>query len=154
MNKMICLTLLAFFILGCNQKRKETTVVFNQDLVDELQTMADVDQVAAYIPQGAYKKLTAEEWKTFKDSVFITHQKRLAEIFEQYGFVGFDLAGKEGSSNFWLVVQHSDHVPDFQKEVLDKMKIEVHKKNASPSDYALLVDRVLLNVGQAQLYGT
>nr|WP_252736462.1 DUF6624 domain-containing protein [Maribacter dokdonensis] len=64
------------------------------------------------------------------------------------------MAGKEGSQNFWLMVQHSDHNPDFQKEVLKKMKSEVDKGNAKPSNYGLLVDRVMLNIGKQQVYGT
>lgn len=116
--------------------------------------MAEVDQVAAYIPQGKYQEMTDEEWKFFKDSVFTTHQKRLKQIYDKYGFVGFDLAGEEGSRNFWLMVQHSDHNPDFQKKVLEKMKIEVDKGNAIPSNYGLLVDRVKLNTGEKQVFGT
>lgn len=34
------------------------------------------------------------------------------------------------------------------------MKIEVDKSNASSSSYGLLVDRVNLNTGKAQIYGT
>ena len=52
------------------------------------------------------------------------------------------------------MVQHSDHNPDFQKEVLEKMKIEVDKGNAKPGNYGLLVDRVQLNTGKKQVFGT
>ncbi|NJB70521.1 hypothetical protein GGR42_000983 [Saonia flava] len=127
---------------------------FNQDLADELKRMAEVDQIAAYIPQGEYKEMTESEWQSFKDSVFTTHQKRIEEVFNEFGFVGYDVVGKEGSSNFWVMVQHSDHNPEFQKEVLKKMKVEVDKGNTDSRNYGLLVDRVKLNTGQAQVYGT
>jgi hypothetical protein len=52
------------------------------------------------------------------------------------------------------MVQHSDHDPEFQKMVLEKMKVEVENQNAIPSNYALLTDRVLLNTGEPQIYGT
>ncbi|MDF0706458.1 MAG: DUF6624 domain-containing protein [Bacteroidota bacterium] len=133
---------------------KEEKVVFDQSLADELERMAEVDQIAAYIPQGKYTEMSQEEWKSFKDSVFTTHQKRLTQIFDKHGFVGFDLAGENGSNNFWLMVQHSDHAPDFQKKVLQQMKIAVDHNNASPSNYGLLVDRVNLNTGLPQVYGT
>ena len=159
MKKPITILLIAVLSFGCKQNTSDSKpvqekVTFNQELADELKRMAEVDQIAAYIPQGEYKKLTNEEWNAFKDSVFTTHQKRLKQIFDQHGFVGFDLAGEEGSQNFWLMVQHSDHDPDFQKEVLNKMKIEVDNKNAKPSNYGLLVDRVRLNTGEKQVYGT
>ena len=135
MKKIFGILTIGLLLIGCKEKTsnekksQEKKVVFNQELADELSRMAEVDQIVAYIPQGEYKKMTNEQWNSFKDSVFTAHQKRLKQIYDKYGFVGFDLAGKDGSRNFWLMVQHSDHNPDFQKEVLEKMKIEVDKGN-------------------------
>jgi len=160
MKQTLAILIIGLLLIGCKEKTsnekdtQEKTVVFNQVLADELSKMAEVDQIAAFIPQGEYKKMTNEQWNSFKDSVFTTHQKRLKQIFDEYGFVGFDIAGEDGSRNFWLMVQHSDHNPDFQKEILEKMKIEVDKENAIPSNYGLLVDRVNLNTGNKQIYGT
>lgn len=159
MNKIYVILILAILIIGCKEdkKGKQLTVsqtTFNQELANELERIAEIDQIAAYIPQGEYKKLSNEEWNAFKDSVFTTHQKRIEEIFNTYGFAGYDLVGEEGSQDFWLVVQHSDHNPEFQKEILEKMKIEVDNENADAKSYALLVDRVKLNTGQKQVYGT
>jgi len=160
MQQKIAILIIGLLLIGCKERTsngKEAQgekLKFNQTLADELNKMAEVDQIAAYIPQGEYEKMSKEEWNSFKDSVFTTHQIRLKQIFDKHGFVGFDLVGEEGSRNFWLMVQHSDHVPAFQKEVLKEMKIEVDKKNAIPSNYGLLVDRVNLNTGQKQIYGT
>lgn len=159
MKKIFRILIIGFLLIGCkekttNEKGSQKKVEFNQDLADELSKMAEVDQIAAYIPQGDYKKMTIEQWNNFKDSVFTTHQKRLKQIFDEYGFVGFDLAGQDGSRNFWLMVQHSDHNPDFQQKVLEKMKIEADNENAIPSNYGLLVDRVNLNTGKKQIFGT
>lgn len=154
---LICTVLLT---MSCKETPKEEVIVenkktsYNQALADELSKMIEIDQVAAYIPQGKHKELSEEDWNKFKDSVFTTHEKRLQEIFNENGFVGYDLAGEEGSKNFWLMVQHCDHNPDFQNKVLEKMKIEVDKKNTNPSDYGLLVDRVNINTGKPQVYGT
>ncbi len=158
--KKICVVLcISLCYVSCNNKQdKKNTeavkVVFNQELADKLKNMAEIDQQAAYLPQGEYKKMSNEQWETFKDSVFTTHQKILKQIFDKNGFVGFDLAGEEGSYNFWLMVQHSDHNPEFQSAVLEKMKIEVEKDNASSTNYAYLVDRVNINTGNDQVYGT
>lgn len=163
MKKLLGILIIGLFVVGCKEKTTDKEEVqeeiqekteFNQELADELKRMAEVDQIAAYIPQGEYEKMTKEEWKSFKDSVFTTHEKRLKEIFDKYGFVGFDRAGEDGSKNFWLMVQHADHNPEFQEEVLKKMEIEVEKNNANPSIYGLLVDRVRLNTGRKQIYGT
>lgn len=159
MKKIYGLILTAVLVFGCQEKGTQDNyslekTEFSQDLANELKRMAQLDQIAAYIPQGEYKKMSSEQWSMFKDSVFTSHQIRLKEIFDENGFVGIDLAGEEGSSNFWLMVQHSDHDLGFQKEVLDKMKIEVEKKNADSRNYGLLVDRVKINSGEPQLYGT
>ena len=159
MNNVYRIVLIGLLIFGCrsNTSKKEITatkIEFNQNLTDELKRMETVDQIAAYIPQGEYAKLSKKEWNSFKDSVFTTHQKRIEEIFDEFGFVGYDLAGKEGSDNFWVIVQHADHNPEFQKKVLDKMKVQVDKKNATPEYYGYLVDRVHINTGKEQVYGT
>lgn len=159
MRKILGILLTTLLLVGCKEEKSskkviEETVTFNQVLADQLKRMAEVDQIAAYIPQGEYKKMSKEQWNSFKDSVFTTHQKILKQIFDKHGFVGIDLAGEEGSYNFWLMVQHCDHNPDFQKEVLEKMKIEVVNNNADSSNYAFLVDRVNINTGKAQIYGT
>lgn len=159
MIKAFVILVIVFLLIGCkggssSEEEAQLQVEFNQELADELSEMAEADQIAAKIPEGEYRKMTSEQWDTFKDSVFTTHQIRLKEMFDKHGFVGFDLAGEDGSKNFWLMVQHSDHNPEFQKEVLEKMKIEVDRENAIPGNYGLLVDRVNLNTGKKQVYGT
>jgi hypothetical protein len=161
MNKIFGLLIIGLILLGCKNKSAdknevEEKVVFNQELVKELQKMVEIDQIAAVnaFPPENYSHLSQEKWEGFKDSVYRANQKQIEKILNSHGFVGYDLAGKEGSGNFWLLAQHSDHNPEFQKEVLAKMKIEVDKSNADSRNYGLLMDRVLLNTGQHQMYGT
>ena len=78
----------------------------------------------------------------------------IKQIFEDYGFPGYDKVGESSSQNFFLLVQHSDRHPEFQDSVLIKIKIEVDRNNASSIDYAYLVDRVKVNANQMQVYGT
>lgn len=158
MKKLSLLFVVGLLFLTCEQTigqtSKDKKIEFNQGLADELKIMAEADQVAAYIPQGKFKDWSTEKWNNFKDSVFTTHKKRLEEIFEKYGYPGYDLVGKMGSQHFWLMVQHCDSDPAFQRRVLEKLKIEVDKKNADGSNYGLLTDRVKINSGEKQIYGT
>ena len=158
MKKLSQLFVVGLLFLTCaqaiGQSGKYNKIEFNQGLADELKTMAEVDQVAAYIPQGKFKDWSTEKWNNFKDSVFTAHKKRLEEIFEKFGYPGYDLVGKMGSQHFWLMVQHCDSDPAFQRRVLEKLKIEVDKKNADGSNYGLLTDRVKINSGEKQIYGT
>jgi hypothetical protein len=75
-------------------------------------------------------------------------------IWEQFCYPNSDLLGKEGSHNFWLLMQHQDKHPDFQEEVLSGMKLEVERGKSFPSDYAYLTDRVKVNRHQLQIYGS
>lgn len=125
-------------------------------LVQELKQMAKADQLAAWNsnPPEEFKELSLEQWKAKKDSIYRSNQKRAAVIFKNIGFPGYDIAGLNGSADFWAIVQHSDFNPQFQKMVLDAMLIEVQKQNASNRQYALLTDRVNINTGKKQVYGT
>ena len=116
--------------------------------------MVKVDQIAAYIPQGKYKDYTHEQWNNFKDSVFTSDKKRVESMFDNYGFLGFNKVGKDGSNHFWLLVQHCDKYPEFQKKVLKSMDKEVKRGNADSNNYAYLYDRVKVNAGEKQLFGT
>jgi hypothetical protein len=74
-------------------------------------------------------------------------------IISKYGFPGFDLVG-DFSDDFWAIVQHCDDDVQFQQQVLNLLSKQVLIHNASGEKYALLQDRVLVNTGKKQLYGT
>lgn len=120
----------------------------------ELLNMVEQDQIAANPRQGKYKSYSTERWKAFKDSVFSSHKQKLEIYYKKYGFLGFDKVGKEGATHFWLLVQHFDEFPDFQKRILKDMEKEVKKDNANPKDFAYLYDRVQINSNKKQKFGT
>jgi hypothetical protein len=132
-----------------------SSIVFAQQsaLADTLAKMVITDQKAAGLPP-ANISLSSPEWLQFKDSVFTSHYYRLKEFVSNNGYPGYNLVGKEGSHNFWLLVQHLDKWPDFQQKILIEMEKQVQLHNASPADFAYLTDRVRLNTGQQQVYGT
>jgi hypothetical protein len=78
----------------------------------------------------------------------------LKDIVDEYGYPGFDIVGEDYSNSFWNIIQHQDNNLGFQKEVLKKMKIECNRNNASKLYYAYLIDRVKVNSGEMQIYGT
>ena len=82
------------------------------------------------------------------------HLGRLKEIVDQYGWPGKSLVGEDGANAAWLLVQHATQDPKFMKHSRSLMKRAVEKGEASPKDYAYLLDRVRLQDGKPQLYGT
>jgi hypothetical protein len=76
-------------------------------------------------------------------------KKQIAEI----GWPGKSLVGEDGAHAAWLLVQHADDDPPFQKECLEKMQA-VPKEEVSATDVAYLIDRVMVKESGKQRYGT
>ncbi len=149
--KYILISTLTFLLFFTNAKAQKK---YNQGLVDSLTSWVIIDQIAAKPAAGKYKTMSEKKFRDFQDSVFAAHQTLVIKVFDKYSYPGYDQVGKKGSNNFWLLVQHCDEQPKFQQQVLAAMKKEVDKGNADPVNFAYLTDRVRLNVGQKQLYGT
>lgn len=153
------LALVSLLIIGCKSRNIDAANTvnkhsYNNSLAQELSEMTRIDQKAVLEFQNKTSNLSPEQIQSLQDSIFALNYKRTKDIFNKYGFIGYDLAGTEGSTAFWLLVQHSDLDPKFQSQVLRKMKIEIGKGNANSSEYGLLVDRVNVNLGKKQVYGT
>lgn len=75
----------------------------------------------------------------------------IKDILDVYGWPGKDLVG-DACSTIWLVIQHSDI--DTQKEALPMLKEGVIRGDLDRVQIAMLEDRILVNSGQPQIYGT
>lgn len=132
----------------------------DRKLIARLDSLASADQKWRNLAtkQGNGEKLKDSiDPKTIFPNMILTDNSNLVEvrkIFYTYGFPNYDLVGTRGSSNFWLLVQHQDRSPAFQDSVLVLMKIEAEKGKASWNNYAYLIDRVKVNAGEKQIYGT
>jgi hypothetical protein len=81
-------------------------------------------------------------------------QSVLRHILESIGYPGQQQVGSAGAESFWLLIQHADADALLQQQALDLMKIQVQTHNVPGSHYAFLADRILVNGGNLQLYGT
>jgi hypothetical protein len=77
---------------------------------------------------------------------------RIKSIIKKYGWPGPGFVGWDGSYAAFLLVQHADHLT--QQELLPLMQTEYRKGNLSGPNYALFIDRVLVNAGKPQIYGS
>src|SRR5207244_6160203 len=78
----------------------------------------------------------------------------LKDVVRRHGWPGCSLVGAEAANAAWLLVQHADRDPAFQRECLSLMEAAVAAGDASPADLAYLTDRVLRAEGKPQRYGT
>ncbi len=79
---------------------------------------------------------------------------RMKEIVATYGWPGRSLVGSDGANAAWVLVQHADADVAFQRTCLEKMEALVQTGEAARKDFAFLWDRVAVNEGRPQRYGT
>ncbi len=77
---------------------------------------------------------------------------QVAAILGKYGWLGADAVGDEGNSALFMVIQHADKKA--RKKYLPLMREAVKKGNAKSKELALMEDRVALEEGKKQIYGS
>jgi hypothetical protein len=78
---------------------------------------------------------------------------RLKEIVEDGGWPGRSRVGTWGSDAAWLLVQHATHDLAFQERALELMKA-MARSEVDQGDVAMLADRILVQQGKEQIYGS
>jgi len=116
---------------------------FLTKIIDE---MAKIDQSARRNAMD-----NSSQHQTFYNHIiylvdFVNGQK-IKELIKKYGYPKKETIGEQSMKNFWLLIQHQDLNPDLQKVCLKNCNFESRNK-------AYLTDRVLINSGKKQIYGT
>jgi hypothetical protein len=78
----------------------------------------------------------------------------LRQVIAGAGWPGKSLVGEDGAHAAWLLAQHADRDPAFQRRCLDLLAAAVERGEAAIVQQAYLTDRVLLHEGKPQEYGT
>ncbi|MDM7923721.1 MAG: hypothetical protein QUS14_15590 [Pyrinomonadaceae bacterium] len=79
--------------------------------------------------------------------------KRITEIFDAKGFPSASLVGTDGVKAFFLILQHSGSL-ELKKKCLAGIRQAFEEKVISPSEYASFVDRLAVDEGKSQIYGS
>jgi len=87
------------------------------------------------------------------DQLDFKHTEQMKKIVEVIGWPTISRVGEEISEQAWLLVQHADHDVEFQKKCLELMKA-ADEGDVSKRNVAYLEDRIRVNEGRPQLYGT
>ena len=82
------------------------------------------------------------------------NRSRLKEIFKEVGFPTVELVGKDAMHSIFLIIQHSDSDEAWQKDQLINIERAVEDGDMDSRSYAYLYDRIKVNAGEKQLYGT
>lgn len=77
----------------------------------------------------------------------------VTQIIDKYGWLGKDDIGEDANETLFLCIQHCQDSL-IQHKYLPIIKEAVSKGSAEPWHFAFLTDRVRMNGGQPQIYGT
>jgi hypothetical protein len=121
----------------------------NPDLRSELLAMVAADRA---LREG----LTPE---SMRDTAFVMEMllsqerkaARMREILDEHGWPTPDLVGLDGTEAAWLLVQHGG--VEIQERALELIRTS-DEPGVTAADIALLTDRILVERGQPQLYGS
>ncbi len=128
----------------------------NDELAAELARMAAEDQRIRQPPKNSTefaRRLTVEE-RMRHARIDVANTDRLRVIVARHGWPGRSLVGDQGADDAWLLAQHADRQLDFQREALVLLAEAVAADEAQRRHLAYLTDRVRMNEGREQLYGT
>ncbi len=75
------------------------------------------------------------------------HQFRIHRLIESFGYPTKKSVGSKTLHLFWLLIQHQDHDVTLQEECLRNCGL-------NPEDEAFLIDRICVNKGRKQKFGT
>jgi hypothetical protein len=136
-------------------RAKANYVAFEKSLVDpvlrtELLALAARDQEA----RGT---IASPDDKVAIEGVMAIDREATAKMKQavaKHGWPSKRIVGADGASAAWLLVQHADADPAFQKECLGLMEPLVTSGEVAGKDYAYLYDRVAISEGRKQRYGT
>jgi Family of unknown function (DUF6624) len=125
-------------------------------LAAELARMAAEDQRIRTPPSDPteFVRLMSVAERMEAARIDVANTDRLRAIIAEHGWPGRALVGDDGAEAAWLIAQHADHQLDFQREALALLERAVHDGDASASHLAYLKDRVRMNEGRPQLFGT
>ncbi len=80
----------------------------------------------------------------FLDSIIDSHKQ----------WTGYGLIGSNGDNAAWLIAQHADRFIDFQEKCYEYLLESYQNYNTNPNNVAYLYDRIMINKGLKQKYGT
>lgn len=120
-------------------------MTYYRKIATELRNMATRDKAM---------RLAVHDGKaTWDASVDHKHTARLKAIVADIGWPTIAKVGKKAAAAAWLIAQHADADSKFQAQCL-KLMHEAAADEVDRSDLAYLEDRVRINTGRPQLYGT
>lgn len=123
------------------------------DLRTELELRSARDQEARHAVEGWSDDPRIELWNAIGE-VDADNTRWLVDIVNEHGWPRQSDVGEEAATGAWLLAQHADMQPESQRLFHQLMAVAVDAGEASPRLFGYLEDRVRVNSGRLQLFGT
>jgi hypothetical protein len=120
----------------------------NKLLAEKFIKMAKIDQEIRFLAVKTSKKnkeLTVANYAIY--AIDLGHNGIIHRFIKKFGYPTKKLIGPEALKAFWLLIQHQDLDSWLQEECLKKCDFDKTEKEH-------LTDRVLVNMGKTQRFGT
>ena len=110
----------------------------------------DLRRRLAAAPGSAGQRTLADELTT----VDADNSAWLVDVVTHRGWPGRSLVGEDGAMAAWMLAHHADAFPERQRTLLTALTEAVARGEASAAQQAYMEDRVRVNSGQGQRFGT
>jgi len=120
--------------------------------VAEDQAMRYATQDIWALPQGALRDMVQRPFQARLCGVDAANTAWLKSEWRTSGWFTAARDGQAASGRAWLLLQHADRDPEFQRAVLPILARETGVEGRA--NYAYLADRVATNAHQPQIFGT
>lgn len=132
---------------------RKTQKNINFELINQLDTIYKTDQeYRLKIQSQGYKENDIKSFQKVIHKSDSINLKKVRRILDNYGWLGKDVIGKQGSKTLFLIIQHASL--EVEEHYLPLLKQSVNNKKASPQHLAYLEDRIAIYKGNKQIYGT
>jgi hypothetical protein len=144
-----CLILMA----GACGRGEDSDVDANTALKIELLDRGHRDQAVRDSVFGKGTDLDSSSMR-WMQQVDMENTAWLKELVARQGWPTTAKVGAEASKSAFLILQHAVHDPDFQRMMLDTISKAYERGEIDGQSYALLYDRVTVQSGGKQRYGS
>jgi len=130
---------------------------FNAELAKALDLLSEEDQkyrrldseiASKYAKESPEYQKFMQDW-TQNDSLCLV---KAEAIIQQFGYPGKSLVGESRQDAIWMIIQHAPL--EKQEQYFPLIDAAAQKGEMRKSAWALLVDRIRMFKGQAQIYGS
>ncbi len=161
MDKYIYIVCVMLIFTSAHSKDLIAEEIKRIELSAEIARMVADDQAFRFGGTVARKK--GIEWEEISQHPLYQHklakidhinEEKIKKIIKEHGWPKISDFGKYTARNTWILVQHMDTDISFQEKILLQMKLLLANEEVIKPDYAYLYDRVQVNKGELQRYGT